>query len=135
MDDKGKVDKAKSRSILTDQFVYLVEDKNSKGLQVKCVNFEKIFKYHHSKPSLKYILMNKHAMSDASISSATSLSTSRQSTLDGHLVDGTVTQRKSLKLIQAILEWISKDFRPINIAGDKGLSKKSTGQLQLWCSL
>ena len=81
MDDKGKVDKARSRSILNGQFVYLYEDKGSKGSQVKCIRCEQIYRYHHSTSLLKYHLMNKHAMSNASIS-MTSSSTSRQSTVD-----------------------------------------------------
>ena len=67
--------------------------------------------------------MNKHAMSDACISSATSSSTSHQSTLDGDLVNKTIIQGKSLKLTQVIVKWISKDCWPINIAEDKKLFK------------
>ena len=60
-------------------------------------------------------------MSNASIS-ATSSSTSHQFTLDGHLVDSTVTEGKSLKLTEAIVEQISKYCRSSNIVEDKGLS-------------
>lgn len=111
-----------TRTILNGNFVYVAGDKS----HVKCVQCDKVYKYHHSTSVLKYHLTNKHGWADhtdVKSQPAVAGSTKQQPTLDEHFIARKVSQTKTITLTNNIVEWVTRDCRPLSIVEDEGLRK------------
>jgi len=108
-----------SSTLLNGSFIF---KENSKSTVI-CKYCSKEFKYHRSFSSLKYHISNKHTFALANISEPMSSTLNQQPTIAESINSSSksISSEKSQKITQAIVHWIAKNGRPLNIVSDCGL--------------